>query len=125
MKKSATALWLRLIFTMTASALITLCFFTGAVTLKSGSLQTGFATGLVMTSLVLLAQFKLSQLTKGLSIALPREIVDETAKQSIEVIAGGNIAAAHETAPSKAANSAIKASQVTEPDPVAQLFNQQ
>ena len=90
LKQSATSLWLKLIFTMTLSATITLCFFTGTVTLKTGSLQTGFATGLVMVALVLLALFKMSPLTKNLVIALPTEIVEEANKQNVQIVKGDN-----------------------------------
>lgn len=86
LKQSAMALWLKLLFTMFFSSSVTLAFFTGTVALKTGSLVTGFATGLIAASLVLVALFKLSPLTKGLTIALPTQILNEEAKQDIQTL---------------------------------------
>jgi hypothetical protein len=86
LKQSAVSLWLKLLFTMFFSSSVTLAFFTGTVAFKTGSLATGFASGLIAAALVLVALFKLSPLTKGLTIALPTQILEEEAKQNIQTV---------------------------------------
>ena len=105
MKQTAMAKWLRLLFEMATGALVTLCFFTGTVTLSSGSLTVGFATGLVAVSLVLLAQFKMSPLTKGLTLAVPLRIADEALAQRVELVAGGGMP--EKVSPSAIASNAV------------------
>jgi len=87
-KRSATALWLKLLFTMTVGSTVALTFTTGTVALASHSLATGFATGLVAMSLTMVVQFSRSPLTKGLSLYLPTQIVQEAARQGTTEVKG-------------------------------------
>jgi hypothetical protein len=89
LKQSAIALWLKLLFTMGLSFTVTLCFFTGTVGLKTGSLTAGFATGLVASSLVLLGLFRMSPLCKRLLIAVPTEILQAEESGNLQRVDGG------------------------------------
>ena len=88
LQQSAVSLWLKLLFTMGLSFMVTLCFFSGTVALKTGSLTTGFATGLVASSLVLLGLFRMSPLCKKLLIAVPAEILQAEEKQELQKVEG-------------------------------------
>lgn len=81
--KNTVTLWCRLVFTMVLSYVVTFGFVCGTVTLKSNSFVTGFASGLIAASLVLVFLFRSSPLTKGLTIALPSEIIKGTDSQNI------------------------------------------
>jgi hypothetical protein len=86
LKESAYSLWFRLIFSLIFSATVTGTFVTGAVTLKTGSLVIGFASGLMSSSLIMLAVFQGSKLSKGLTIAVPKEIIDTENNEAIQTI---------------------------------------
>ena len=88
LKQSAMAVWLKLLFTMGLSFTVTLSFFTGTVALKTGSLATGFATGLVASSLVLLGLFRMSPLCKKLMIAVPAEVLQAEEKENLQKVEG-------------------------------------
>ena len=88
LKQSAMSLWLKLLFTMGLSFTVTLCFFSGTVALRTGSLTTGFATGLVASSLVLVGLFRMSPLCKKLLIAVPAEILQAEEKEKLQKVEG-------------------------------------
>jgi hypothetical protein len=88
LQQNAVSVWLKLLFTMGLSFTVTLCFFSGTVGLRTGSLTTGFATGLVAASLVLLGLFKMSPLCKKLLIAVPAEILQAEEKQELKQVEG-------------------------------------
>ena len=71
MKQSAMALWLKLIFELVFSAIVAFLFVAGTVALSTRSWLVGLATGMVMAAICMVAVFRRSPLTKGLTVVLP------------------------------------------------------
>jgi len=75
---------------MVLSSTIAFSFTWGTVGLATGSVSTGFCSGLVAMALAITLQFQGSKLTKGMSLIIPTQIVQEAVKEDTTTIQGGS-----------------------------------
>jgi hypothetical protein len=73
MKQSAMALWLKLLFTMGFSAIVSFLFTCGTVLVSTKSYALAFGGGMIVAAMSMTVLFRRSPLTKGLMVVLPAE----------------------------------------------------
>jgi hypothetical protein len=78
--------WVRLLFQMALSAVISFLFVAGGVLVGGGSFKVALGAGMVTVGLVLTVFFRTSPLTKGMTLVLPAEEATTELKTNFEVI---------------------------------------
>jgi hypothetical protein len=87
LKQCAWAAWMKLLFTMSFSAVVSFLFVCGTVLLSTRSVVIAVGTGMISAAVAMAELFRRSPLTKKLMVVLPAEEAKAEIDSNMQVIA--------------------------------------
>jgi len=86
LKQSAIALWLKLLFTMAFSAVVSFLFVCGSMLALGQPAGFAIGSGMVMSAMAMAVLFRRSPLTKGLMVVLPESEATKEMGTNFQII---------------------------------------
>ena len=86
MKASALAVWLKLIFEMVFSAVVSFLFVAGSMMVSGQTVSASIGSGMVIAAICTTVLFRGSPLTKGMRIVLPAKEAEQEIQTDIQTI---------------------------------------